>query len=506
MKKHIHPCSGKTHWFSQIGPSAPYAFALAVALALGNIVAFAQISIPNTSFTYTENFNTLPISGTGHTAVPAGWAFFETLVGYSGANTYRAGDASGDYWQQTYDTYSLGATGTSDRAFGSITSTGQDSLNTTIGVCFTNNTGAPITSLTASFTGETWAVNSPNRTDGLQFFYNQNTTAINGTGTWTLFPGLNYYNPGSSTLGSGSVQHSAFITATISGLNIAPGNTFCFRWLDIDAIPSVPNQNLEDAVGIDDFSLSNIVACSSASILYVNDDATGANDGSSWTNAFNDLQSALALATQCPNITQIWVAAGTYKPTSSANRNISFSMKDGVAIYGGFPGLPGQEGNFGVRDWVANVTTLSGEIGAAGMADNTFNIVRNGSMSSTAILDGFQIAFGNASGGNDRGGALHNEANASPTIRNCSFLSNLGGYGGAIYSFTNCTPTFTNCTFIGNQGNAWGTLFTEGSSFYTFVNCSFSGNTGNPGVIYSNGQPAVLKNCIIWGNGTQAIA
>jgi len=262
MKKHIHPCLGKTHWFSQIGPSTPYAFALAVALALGNIAAFAQISIPNAGFTYTQDFNTLAASGTSNTAVPAGWAFFEQGRYFFHNTTYGAGDGS----SFTYDTYSLGTGTNSDRAFGSLGSVyhppQDDTLRTTIGVCFTNNTGATITSLTASFTGETWAVNSPNRTDGFQFSYNQNTTAINGAGTWTLFPGLNYYNPGSSTLAGGSVQHSAFITATLSGLNISPGNTFCFRWFDIDAIPSDPLSNMEDAVGMDDFSLSNIVVCS----------------------------------------------------------------------------------------------------------------------------------------------------------------------------------------------------------------------------------------------------
>lgn len=238
-----------------------YGLSLAIVIASGSVAGWAQISIPSAGFIYTQDFNTLAVSGASNTAVPAGWAFFEqgSFSCTSCANTfYRAGDGSTSF---IYDTYSFGTGTNPDRTFGSRGSVNNDSLRATIGVCFTNNTGATITSLTASFTGETWAVNSPNRTDGLQFSYNQNTTAINGAGTWTLFPGLNYYNPGSSALGSGSVQHSAFITATLSGLNIAPGNTFCFRWLDIDAIPSDPSFALEDAVGMDDFSLSSIVVC-----------------------------------------------------------------------------------------------------------------------------------------------------------------------------------------------------------------------------------------------------
>jgi predicted outer membrane repeat protein len=243
--------------------------------------------------------------------------------------------------------------------------------------------------------------------------------------------------------------------------------------------------------------------CPAANILYVNDDATGNNDGTSWTDAFTDLQNALN--SPCPGITQIWVAEGTYKPTSGTDRSISFVMKNGVEILGGFPntGDPG----LGDRDWAAHVTTLSGEIGAMGMADNTLNIIKNTglNLNATAVIDGFQIAFAN--GTNVRGGGIENGDNSSPTIRNCAFLSNVANFGGAINNNFNCSPTITNCTFIGNQSTVWGgAIFSENTSVVTLINCSFSGNMGNPGVIYSNNLPAVLKNCIIWGNGTQAIA
>ena len=73
-----------------------------------------------------------------------------------------------------------------------------------------------------------------------------------------------------------------------------------------------------------------------ANILRVKADAKGANNGSSWTNAYTDLQAALAKAKAGD---EIWVAAGTYKPTNGTDRTKSFVMTAGVAIYGGFAGI-----------------------------------------------------------------------------------------------------------------------------------------------------------------------
>lgn len=53
--------------------------------------------------------------------------------------------------------------------------------------------------------------------------------------------------------------------------------------------------------------------------LYVKLSADGANDGSSWENAFTRLDSALANAQYGD---EVWVAQGTYFPTFS-NRTVS---------------------------------------------------------------------------------------------------------------------------------------------------------------------------------------
>src|SRR5580700_5537757 len=66
----------------------------------------------------------------------------------------------------------------------------------------------------------------------------------------------------------------------------------------------------------------------SSTIWYVNDAAAGSNNGLSWANAFTSLQSALADAQSGD---QIWVAQGTYMPTSGSDRTVSFALDGGVA-------------------------------------------------------------------------------------------------------------------------------------------------------------------------------
>jgi hypothetical protein len=60
------------------------------------------------------------------------------------------------------------------------------------------------------------------------------------------------------------------------------------------------------------------------------------HDGKSWDTAYADLQPVLTAAVSG---TTIKVADGTYKPTSGTDRTISFVLKSGVGLYGGFAGF-----------------------------------------------------------------------------------------------------------------------------------------------------------------------
>jgi hypothetical protein len=105
-------------------------------------------------------------------------------------------------------------------------------------------------------------------------------------------------------------------------------------------------------------------------IWYVKWNASGANNGTSWANAFTSLQSALAVAASPDNI---WVAQGTYKPGTT--RLDTFEMVDGVQIYGGFAGT---ETLFSQRNPALHPTILSGDIGTAGVTtDNSYHVVHS---------------------------------------------------------------------------------------------------------------------------------
>ncbi len=171
-----------------------------------------------------------------------------------------------------------------------------------------------------------------------------------------------------------------------------------------------------------------------AIVRYVKPTASGTGDGTSWANASANLQ---AMINASGSGDEVWVAAGTYKPTSGTDRNISFVMKNGVGIYGGFNST---ETQLSQRNWRTNVTTLSGDINQPGSSgDNSYHVINNdnNNLNISAVLDGFTITAGNANGADfaSYGGAILN-ANASPKISNCIFTNNHSEvYGGAILNF-----------------------------------------------------------------------
>ena len=250
--------------------------------------------------------------------------------------------------------------------------------------------------------------------------------------------------------------------------------------------------------------------------LYVNASATGGNTGLSWADALTDLQSALTYP--CPqSLTEIWVAGGVYKPTTStgpASRSISFAMLPGVAIYGGFVG---NETTLSSRPAIQPRTgqpsssTLSGEIGdPSSLTDNSYHVVSTTGLTGSAVLDGFVITAGKADGYGTYsmgvGGGFYNSA-SSPTLQNLSFLNNqVLNDGAGMYNIAGSNPAITNCLFSGNSAfNGYaGGISNDGSS-PVLTNVSFVKNgsySGGGGIRNSSGSSPRLTNVLFVSNSS----
>ncbi|MEN6627465.1 MAG: choice-of-anchor Q domain-containing protein [Candidatus Sumerlaeia bacterium] len=232
------------------------------------------------------------------------------------------------------------------------------------------------------------------------------------------------------------------------------------------------------------FFLVSIPPAHSA-VIYVKADSTGTS-GSSWSDACPSLQTALAAAKSGD---EIWVAKGTYKPTTGTDRTISFVMKDGVNVYGGFFG---SEVFRAYRNLKAHETILSGDIGTSSSSDNSYHVV----IGANGILDGFTITGGFGDQSYSRGGGLLS-GDVFSKINNCKFINNYASSGGGGFSYQNYNYRFasvlTNCQFIGNCSYIGG-----GSLGGVVIDCLFMNNeaSGRGG----GAADVNARNCVFTNN------
>jgi len=242
------------------------------------------------------------------------------------------------------------------------------------------------------------------------------------------------------------------------------------------------------------FSIAAVITCSSAqTVYYVSPGGNDANAGTSWAASFVTLQKALSTASSG---SQIWVAAGTYKP-AAADVTVSFQLKNGVAVYGGFAGT---ENNLSNRNWQTNVTTLSGDLDGDGTLNgNSHHIVYGISVNASAVLDGFVITGGNAG---DLGGGIELLL-ASPTLSNLLITGNSAPTSGGGIASAFGSPVLTSVTFSGNHtGGNGGGMESQGGN-PSLSNCTFVGNTAvNGGGFYNDASSLPLLTDIIFRNDT----
>ncbi|HEY3387110.1 MAG TPA: right-handed parallel beta-helix repeat-containing protein, partial [Saprospiraceae bacterium] len=242
-------------------------------------------------------------------------------------------------------------------------------------------------------------------------------------------------------------------------------------------------------------------------IYYVNSTASPGGDGLSWTTALTGLQQALDSAC-LHEPAEIWVAAGTYFPSQNDSLNSSgptdrtntFALCNNVQVYGGFAGT---ETALSERDWLVNLTTLSGDLDQDdSLALNAYTVVTCNGTDSTSLLDGFTITAGNADvtgstviSRSSGGGILI--SNSKVIIRNCNISRNHAIFGGGVGVFSGF-PEFINChisnnTASGNNGSGAGLANTNGS-YSTLQNCTIEGNSATDygGGFYSSDSSGLI--------------
>ena len=307
---------------------------------------------------------------------------------------------------------------------------------------------------------------------------------------------------------------------------------------DLNGVNRISNSTI-------DIGAYEVKACSDFgldSIIYVDQTATGRNNGSDWKNAFKSLEYALSFQESCGFAGEIRVAGGqTFRPSTSrlctsgcdSPRASYFLIHKDIQLKGSY--VTGTD-----KQDYTNPTILSGDIGVLNdKSDNTFTVLVTQDLTNAAILNGFLIEEGSADGTGDRlinghtfplnkGGGIFND-NSSLNIMNTSFMGNEAGYGGGLYN-RNATPLLVNTTFAVNAAeHNGGAMFNQGASlnlvnsaFFlnsadngagvynddaltTFTNTTFVDNSAHSeggGVFNSNSSQVTYYNSVLFNNGS----
>jgi len=262
------------------------------------------------------------------------------------------------------------------------------------------------------------------------------------------------------------------------------------------------------------------------SVVFVDVDASGSGDGSSWSNAYTDVKAAVDGLIASSR--QIWVADGTYAVSGTATVDV-----DNISIYGGFNGT---ETFLSQRDINQNFAILDGE-GSAGDGNGyrifyvaATNVLIDGLTIQNADVGNYSPFEGNAiysvgdaleiancifknnhyAGGNRMGGCIY--AKKALTVDSCMFDSNIAGIGshgsgGAIAFNSSDALLVKNSAFAGNKvfsdgpNGRGGAIYIYGGADADVINCSFYTNSAVNigGAIAVDGNSSLtVKNSILW--------
>ncbi len=227
---------------------------LAISALFALSPAAAQVSLTTLGTPYTQNFDTLPATGsatwTSNTTIP-GWYHARTGTG----TTVVANDGASN----AGNLYSYGTGTTTERALGSLGSGNAAAGNMFWGVRLQNNTGSTITSLNISYTGEQWRNSAAAAAQTAAFSYLVGSPTVTGSlaefqSAGVAVTALDFTSPitggTAGALNGNLAANRTALTFNITGLSIPNGTEFMLRWSDPD------QTGADHGLAIDDFSVT----------------------------------------------------------------------------------------------------------------------------------------------------------------------------------------------------------------------------------------------------------
>jgi len=301
-------------------------FKLLLVALIVTAFSWGQTNIATIGTSYTQDFNALASSGTGLT-----WTNNTTLTGWyaktsagSGTNittydTTTGGSAAG----ALYSFGVAGANAVTERGLGMVVSnafagTADGVRSGYYGWRLKNTTGATITSITVTWTGEQWRKAANAASHNLRLFYQTGTTVTDLTaGTWTTasstFTGPLFDATAAATVdGNLAANRVAGISAVIT-VTIAAGDEIMLRWGDLN------DGGNEHVMCIDDVT---VVANNANKVSAANGDW---NTAATWT--------PVGVPTATDNV--LILAAHTVYTSTSLTRTGTTTVNGGFQVNGG---------------------------------------------------------------------------------------------------------------------------------------------------------------------------
>jgi Leucine-rich repeat (LRR) protein len=300
----------------------------------------------------------------------------------------------------------------------------------------------------------TFALNVATTGPSIYNFYSTPTTE--NSVLWSNHPSLEIADVASTnTLNSNHIrgvnmaEYPWFVDSLNNNYNIEPCSPLVNAGVDLmESTEDITGMQRPFPGGVSDigaYEYGGNPYGNNGSVMYVDGNASGNNDGTSWNDAYDDLYALLGDPPCGGRIDTVWVTSGTYMPPNDPDA--PFEVWDGMVIIGNFSG---GEARVASRTRSSTPTTIiSGDIGIMGdNSDNSRHVIKI-PPGLTALFQDVIIEQGNANGSGDdaEGAAIFN--NGVLMLKNVLIRMNQG-----LSQIYNRDPgaslTLDNCMIIKN--------------------------------------------------------